>query len=82
MIRAQVLVSEPVKAKMPSTTQTASTPGLPWMATTVTGWAAKQRQTATRCEVCDYDLAACAGCAAPRCLACDPYKSDDCRWPL
>jgi hypothetical protein len=28
----------------------------------------------------EYDL--CAGCREVRCLNCDPYLSDDCRWAL
>lgn len=33
------------------------------------------------CE-CGTALAACFGCGASRCRACDPYLSDDCRWTL
>ncbi|MGN6575661.1 MAG: HutD/Ves family protein [Nocardioides sp.] len=33
------------------------------------------------CE-CGTALGECAGCGAPRCQACDPYLSDDCRWAL
>lgn len=27
---------------------------------------------------CGHPLEPCRGCRVPRCLACDPYRSDDC----
>jgi hypothetical protein len=30
---------------------------------------------------CGTSFADCDGCGAERCLACDPYSSDDCRYP-
>jgi hypothetical protein len=51
-----------------------------------TGWTIKQRVSAgpTRESTCTCgaEVARCAGCGHPRCLACDPYLSDDCRWRL
>lgn len=29
---------------------------------------------------CGTVRTSCAGCGSPRCLTCDPYLSDDCRW--
>ena len=53
---------------------------------TPTGWTMKQRMSAglTRDSTCTCgaEIARCAGCGLPRCLACDPYVSDDCRWQL
>lgn len=31
---------------------------------------------------CGRVLDQCAGCSAPRCLVCDPYRSDDCAFDL
>lgn len=31
---------------------------------------------------CGRHLSACAGCQDPRCLTCEPYLSDDCRWGI
>ena len=32
--------------------------------------------------LCGGPMSPCAGCGQLRCLACDPYLSDDCRWGL
>jgi len=29
---------------------------------------------------CGEPLQRCEGCGEPRCLLCDPYRSDDCRY--
>jgi hypothetical protein len=29
---------------------------------------------------CGHALTTCVGCESGRCLACDPYSSDDCRY--
>jgi hypothetical protein len=57
---------------------------MPWMAAAQTGWAAKQAARIERDECCDCSsqLATCAGCDEARCLTCDPYTSDDCRWGI
>ena len=51
-----------------------------------TGWAIKQRpdaHVASRAAcLCGAEFTSCAGCGQPRCLSCDPYLSDDCRWSL
>lgn len=49
-----------------------------------TGWAAKQsrRQEGNECYHCGRTLDGCAGCGELRCLHCEPYLSDDCRWAL
>lgn len=31
---------------------------------------------------CGSRLTSCAGCGDARCLECDPYRSDDCRWDV
>lgn len=30
--------------------------------------------------LCGAGLSSCHGCGEGRCLICDPYLSDDCRW--
>lgn len=56
----------------------------PWMSTARTGWAAKRaaRADLNGCADCGSTLADCEGCQEPRCLTCEPYLSDDCRWSL
>jgi hypothetical protein len=54
--------------------------------TAPTGWAVRQasdRGTGGEwaCS-CGAELSTCLGCGQVRCLACDPYLSDDCRWKL
>jgi len=53
--------------------------------TAPTAWAIKRRAAArpgaADC-ICGSPMSRCAGCGQARCLACDPYLSDDCRWPL
>ena len=39
-------------------------------------------ETAARLCNCGGALTTCAGCEHPRCLTCEPYLSDDCRWSL
>jgi hypothetical protein len=51
-----------------------------------TGWAIKRSEsgapvTEPSC-ICGAELSTCLGCGQIRCLACDPYLSDDCRWQL
>jgi hypothetical protein len=54
------------------------------MSTAQTGWAAKQasRIELGECSHCGSQLTNCAGCDEARCLTCDPYTSDDCRWGI
>jgi environmental stress-induced protein Ves len=49
-----------------------------------TGWAANQcrRHDGMECYHCGLPLDVCEGCGQRRCLACEPYMSDDCRWVL
>jgi hypothetical protein len=49
-----------------------------------TGWAAKQgrRHDGADCYHCGLPLDDCEGCGERRCLNCEPYLSDDCRWAL
>ena len=69
---------------MTSTPEGAARRGLPWMPTAQTGWAARRAQQTGlgECYHCGSRLDACEGCDEARCLGCDPYKSDDCRWIL
>jgi hypothetical protein len=54
------------------------------MSVAQTGWAAKQAARTERDECCHCGsrLTSCGGCDEARCLTCDPYKSDDCRWGI
>jgi hypothetical protein len=51
-----------------------------------TGWALNQGShpslVADEWCTCGAELSSCLGCGQERCLACDPYLSDDCRWKL
>ena len=51
-----------------------------------TGWALnREGPTSTGVEpecTCGSVMTACLGCGQVRCLTCDPYLSDDCRWKL
>jgi hypothetical protein len=68
---------------MTSTPERSAVPRLPWMPTAQTGWAAKQaaRTECGDCH-CGTQLTSCGGCDDARCLTCDPYTSDDCRWGI
>ena len=54
------------------------------MAVAKTGWATKQEARIDRieCYHCGSELTNCEGCDEARCLTCDPYRSDDCRWTI
>jgi hypothetical protein len=54
------------------------------MAVAKTGWATKQAARIDRieCYHCGSELTNCEGCDEARCLTCDPYRSDDCRWTI
>ena len=56
----------------------------PWVPPARTGWAAKQKAGERRTDGCECGepFGSCAGCGEPRCLTCDPYRSDDCRWSI
>lgn len=45
---------------------------------TVLSNASALRQTTTEICHCEQELTGCVTCGAPRCLRCDPYRSDDC----
>lgn len=45
------------------------------------GWPPGLDPRAALCE-CGGHLVLCEGCRESRCLQCDPYRSDDCRWSL
>jgi hypothetical protein len=52
-----------------------------------TAWAIKHGSRSAATEApplchCGAALIPCAGCGQARCLDCDPYLSDDCRWSL
>jgi hypothetical protein len=51
-----------------------------------TAWAVRRQETtgviAGSICTCGSDLRSCAGCGQLRCLECEPYLSDDCRWSL
>lgn len=49
-----------------------------------TGWAARQptRPESAACHDCGTPLGDCLGCGAVRCLSCEPYLSEDCRWMI
>ena len=49
-----------------------------------TGWDFEQtvRAAIDPCHGCGDALSDCQGCDEPRCLTCDPYLSDDCRWTI
>jgi hypothetical protein len=53
-----------------------------WATPARTGWSATQSSSLKACEDCGEELQRCAGCSDPRCLRCEPYRSDDCRWLL
>lgn len=57
---------------------------LPRRLSASTGWATKQatRSDLAECYHCGSALTHCEGCEEPRCLVCDPYRSDDCRWSI
>jgi hypothetical protein len=57
---------------------------LPWMATSQTGWAAKQalRSVGKPCADSGTKLEQRQGCTELRCLTCEPYLSDDWRWGI
>jgi hypothetical protein len=67
-------------------TQGEPTQGEPTRNTAPTGWTIKQRTSPNPVSdsmcTCGAQFARCAGCGQSRCLACDPYLSDDCRWQL
>lgn len=50
--------------------------------TTATGWARTQEtiRRESNCADCGVRLGTCLGCGQVRCLECEPYLSDDCRW--
>lgn len=56
----------------------------PWRLIAQTWWAAKQRRrpAGNECYHCGQQLDSCEGCSQRRCLNCEPYLSDDCRWTL
>lgn len=41
-----------------------------------------QTEVDNACYHCGTRLAVCQGCGEERCLSCEPYLSDDCRWAL
>ena len=53
-----------------------------WATPAKTGWSATQAKSHKPCEDCGAELQQCAGCSEQRCLKCEPYLSDDCRWTL
>jgi hypothetical protein len=58
--------------------------GIPWLSPSATGWAVRQLTASSavpHCE-CGQALMACDGCGDNRCIVCDPYRSDDCRWSI
>ncbi len=65
------------------TTDKDSTPRPRLLSVSKTGWASKQTVgELDPCHDCGKTLADCQGCHEPRCLTCDPYLSDDCRWTI
>jgi hypothetical protein len=56
----------------------------PYRLVAQTGWAAKQtrRHDGDACYHCGRPLDDCEGCGEVRCLNCEPYLSDDCRWAI
>lgn len=65
-------------------TQTSPPQRPSWIAVARTGWASKEaaRAQLSACDDCDHALVHCEGCQEPRCIACEPYLSDDCRWSI
>lgn len=53
-----------------------------WATPAKTGWSATRAKSPRPCEDCGAELQQCAGCSELRCLTCEPYRSDDCRWTL
>jgi hypothetical protein len=67
-----------------TTTRSSRSRTQPRMAAAQTGWAIKQAARTDRieCYYCGGKLTNCEGCDETRCLTCDPYLSDDCRWTI
>lgn len=67
-----------------ATMEKVRTTRVPWVANVQTGWAAKQEieRGQGECHHCGEAFADCEGCGDLRCLRCEPYLSDDCRWTI